>query len=249
MLGDLADNNRLAWAKAVAAAHGKDTDEAKALEQIRPVIYLLLAVDKGTGRVERDLGQLTQYVSSANGGAEGDEVWPALCAELCADGPQREQDLFTKCDATQEFLFTPYSRECSRLWVALHGRRYGSYRVRSDLGKKQTARTRYAGSLLAVRDRQRRVTGILCSEASQTTRSITGHSAGLPSRTRLRRFLPRRLGLAFSISGNGRSKSSRRREGARSHGLVSRAVHLNSGRTVPLPSGMPESRGSSRRGP
>ena len=95
LLGDHADN-RLAWARAVAAAHGKDTDEAKALKQIRPVIYLLLAVNKGTGRVERDLGQLTKYMSSANGGAEGDEVWPALCAALCADCPERVDSLYTK---------------------------------------------------------------------------------------------------------------------------------------------------------
>ena len=215
-------------------------DEAKALERIRQVIYLLLAVNTGTGRVERDMGQLTKYVSSANGGAEGDEVWPALYAALCAGGPEREESLFAKCDATQDFLFTPYSRECSRL--------------ANVTGHIEFART-WAKSKTPIRGMK--ALSCQCGTASGVTRASSARrrrkqqaalpaTAGMPSRMRLRRPLPHRLRPEFSTSGNGRSKSSGPRGVATSHGLDSRKVRLSSGRTVLFPSGMPESRGSSR---
>jgi hypothetical protein len=154
MLGDEVDN-RLAWAKAVAEAHGKTTDEAKAIANIRPAIDLFLAVNKGTGRVERDLGRLTKFLEGHKGGAEGDDSWPALCAELQADGPQREEEVFAKCPETHTLCFTPFSRECAKLWVAFHGRRFGAQcKPRKDTGIKTTGRN-YVGSLKSVRDGQR----------------------------------------------------------------------------------------------
>jgi hypothetical protein len=153
LLGDQVDN-RLAWAKAVAEAHGKTTDEAKAIANIRPAIDLFLAVNKGTGRVERDLGRLTKFLDGHKGGAEGDDAWPALCAELQADGPQREEEVFAKCPETHGLFFTPFSRECAKLWVAFYGRRFGAYKLRQDTGIKNTGR-KYVGSLKSVRDGQR----------------------------------------------------------------------------------------------
>ena len=147
-------DNRAAW-RAVLDA-GRAPSLAGALR-------FYLATWDGTGQVERGLGLdahiVKRHLGSHQTSSGGDDLYSGLL-ELKLDGPQREEDVFTRGDAGLLYL-TDFSRACASLWLLRHGRRFTcSQSERKDKGCRQQKRT-FEHTDLAVQMRARSAHDVL----------------------------------------------------------------------------------------
>ena len=102
---------------------------------MRPVVALYVTHPDGTGDVERGLG-LHARLRGVHLGADGDSAAGEICAEIHAEGPAEEKELFQKSD-TGVLVFNTFGRRLAELCFERHGRRFATYRKRSDAGKRQ----------------------------------------------------------------------------------------------------------------
>ena len=103
------------------------------------LIRIYMAALDGTCGVERDLGVLTRVLQAHSGPTDEDGHTMSHCVELLLDGPVAATEIAVspvtgKVGAVGEspskhvLLPTEFSRECARLWVRHHGRRFRIYR-------------------------------------------------------------------------------------------------------------------------
>ena len=113
-------DNRVIWGQLLPA------DLMVGCKVLPIVIRLYLAVPLGTPDVERGLGRLSSLLTDHDGPLSADSA--GALVEGALDGPDLEEELFTKQNTTSQFLFrfTDFSRDCQRLWIQLHGRRFGT---------------------------------------------------------------------------------------------------------------------------
>jgi hypothetical protein len=90
------------------------------------LIRLYEAVPLGTPDVERNLGKLTELLSEHTGGS-GETLWMVL--EGALETAALEEELFVRNHGSSQFSLrmTEMSRAWQRMWIALHGRRFGGY--------------------------------------------------------------------------------------------------------------------------
>jgi hypothetical protein len=142
--GGASKDNRAVWAR-VLSFPGPLADR-RAIKQSELLIRFYLSLTDGTGSVERQLGRHASFLGSHGPGAPAE-----ACLEIATEGPAHESEIATRRDG--HFLLTPCSRQWAEIWVATRGRRFGSYKVRADVGRR--SRVRFHGSLRAVQVRTR----------------------------------------------------------------------------------------------
>lgn len=214
--GDSSGTNSEIWALALqdewwlkqgaslTGHHGHDGSSSwKLCDGVRNLIRFYLSLADGTGKLERQLGKLTDMLRKHEGPLNEDGATVAALMQLHFDGPQAESGLFTHpaapatapqpgagqgggrgpigstgrsrfnrapggssvstkvacrrggCPSTtrrlrgckqvpqhaaarQEWQFTPFSRECAKLWIEWHGRRFHrKYMGEGKGGKKR----------------------------------------------------------------------------------------------------------------
>jgi len=161
-------DNRAVWARVLSLA------DRRAIKQSELLIRFYLSLTDGTGSVERLLGRHASFLHSHGPGALAE-----ACLEIATEGPADESEIATRRDG--HFLLTACSREWAEIWVATRGRRFGSYKVRADVGRR--SRVRFHGSLKAVQVRTRAALDDLVRKAREDTthaeadrrRTIVGH--------------------------------------------------------------------------
>ena len=117
-------DNRVVWGKLCITEFCADACPSLVLEQLRPAIRFYIGFADGTPRVERGLGRTRDILNKHCGplDKEGRTTW--VCLEVLEDGPQREDELFTRSIDGGPLEFTKYSRRCSELWMSTRGRRF-----------------------------------------------------------------------------------------------------------------------------
>ena len=121
-------DNRILWARALTAPASSQEHE-DALSRLRPLIVFYIAYMDGTGDVERLLGRHASFLHVHHASSEIAEA----CLEVssCADSEGLgETWLFQKDGSVLQL--TDVSRRCAQLWVSMHGRRFGCYKIRKD---------------------------------------------------------------------------------------------------------------------
>ena len=85
------------------------------------------AVPLGTPDVERNLGKLTELLREHSGANNGASFHMLLEGALELD--EKEEDVFGRDVASTQVLlrFTETSRSWQRMWIQVHGRRFGGY--------------------------------------------------------------------------------------------------------------------------
>ena len=172
-------DNRAVWAAAFAASQGQDPSP---LAGFRPLVAFYISLTDGTGNIERFLGTHACFLAHHVGGPDAE--MSEVCLEIAKEGPKIEEELFAK-DAQKPgvLLLTDFSRRCAQLWRALHGRRFGCYKERTDKGKRHTG-LRLHGSMKAVALMQQRATRNLVTIA-QADEAALASSRGVPPRQTL----------------------------------------------------------------
>ena len=138
-----------------------------------------------TTTLERNLGELCRQVGAHVGRSEDGSLTASLL-EVALDGPQREEDLFERIEASGESKLSPteFGRACARLWVEQWGRRFRYKYVGRSAQKKLAARP---GSFKAVLLRREAATDKLAKMASSGASGdsfVPGLALPLPSEAR-----------------------------------------------------------------
>ena len=133
-------------------------------EWLRPVVALYVTHPDGTGDVERGLG-LHARLRGVHLGADGNSAAGEICAEIHAEGPAEEKELFQKSD-TGVLVFNTFGRRLAELWFERHGRRFATYRKRSDAGKRQPPE-RLRGTMKGVSIAQKAAAQALMKKAAE----------------------------------------------------------------------------------
>ncbi len=184
------------------------------------IIRLYMAVELGTCSVERTAGLMKSRLDSHSGPLGGPTLW--MLVEGAADGPSQEEDLFTLSPMGGGTLqFTDFSRNCQRLWLLFHGRRFGSCAKRRARATKEPKldteaaiekRRRLAADDLVHRAAQGSDGQELCvggMRRSQLTLAAASRKPPVPLTKRMGNFLTR----TRQILANRRAESRARRAG------------------------------------
>ncbi len=128
-------DNRLAWRVLL--------DTNRLPQSLLPLVRFYLATWDGTGAIERGLGQdaaiMKEHIGKPPRSCFDAGLYSALL-ELKLEGPQREEDLFTKGEAGILHL-TDFSRACAAEWLAQRGRRFTcTTATRKDKGQRAPCR-------------------------------------------------------------------------------------------------------------
>jgi hypothetical protein len=166
-------DNREVWAR-VLSFPGLALADRRAIKQSELLIRFYVSLTDGTGTVERQLGRHASFLDSHGPGALAE-----ACLEIATEGPADESEIATRRDG--HFLLTACSRLWAEIWVATRGRRFGSYKVRTDVGRR--SQVRFHGSLKAVQVRTRAALDDLVQKArtdatqaaADARRTIVGH--------------------------------------------------------------------------
>ena len=142
-------DNRRVWSALLPAPGSSAEESVLRSSGLEPVVRAYLSLVDSTGDVERGLGVHADFVQHHVGAHEGGCCLSEICFLLKTYGPQEESVLFQQ-GSQGELLLTAFSRACSRLWLALHGRRFACYRRSSNAGLKKTG-WRLKGSAKAVK--------------------------------------------------------------------------------------------------
>ncbi len=163
---DKSVDNREAWRALIES--GSES------EPLVSVVLFYLSTWDGTGQVERGLGTdaaiQRQHVGSSPTSCFDAEVY-SLLLELNQEGPEREEDMFTKGNGV--LLFTDFSRACAHEWIRTHGRRFACYKKRNDEGNKVPRHKRAMHTDRAVQLRARVAHRNLREQAEEDTRAST----------------------------------------------------------------------------
>ena len=128
-------DNRIVWEAVLSPDFREPNDRVDAL---LPMLEIYLGAADSTCGCERDLGALTKILEAHSGPIDEDGSTIAYCTELYLDGPDSEEGIATL--AGDVLAPTDYTRECVRMWISLHGRRFRVYRSgrigQSNQGKK-----------------------------------------------------------------------------------------------------------------
>ena len=164
-------DNRVLWAAALAFSQGKD--EEADVATLRPLIAFFVAWTDGTGTVERFLGAHASFLNAHVGGDDVVNDAAETCLEIAREGPSTEAEMFETINGV--LRFTESSRSCARIWRTLHGRRFGCYKERKNIGIQQT-KWRMKGSIKAVGLGQARAvkTLVRLAEEHDDSRCIAG---------------------------------------------------------------------------
>ena len=129
-------DNRDVW-ESVLSADFRDPNDRVAT--LLPMLEIYLAAGDSTCGIERDLSALRRILDAHKGPIDEDGATISYCTELFLDGPETEEGLATLVDDI--LVPTDFTRDCVRMWVSIHGRRFRVYSTRkghSKAGKKGT---------------------------------------------------------------------------------------------------------------
>jgi hypothetical protein len=149
-------DNRQAWRAVLSQTFQQRCCQEGVLHALPDLVQFYLALEIGTGQVERDLGLTSMVNKVLNSGPEHIETVSSY-VEIIADGPKREEELYRRVvptsatvetlsswddvvhrsvcsDRSVVLLPTPFSRALHSYWLEAHGRRFRSYKQRSDTG-------------------------------------------------------------------------------------------------------------------
>ena len=90
-----------------------------------PMLDIYLSAADSTCGIERDLGALTRILEAHAGPTDEAGSTISYCTELFLDGPPDETGIATRVG--EVLMPTDFTRECVRLWVSVHGRRFWVY--------------------------------------------------------------------------------------------------------------------------
>ena len=118
---DIVVDNREAWGEIL------DSPCMGSCQVLPRLIRAYQAVPLGTPDVERNLGKLTELLREHSGANNGASFHMLLEGALELD--EKEEDVFGRDVASTQVLlrFTETSRSWQRMWIHVHGRRFGSY--------------------------------------------------------------------------------------------------------------------------
>ena len=197
-------DNRTEWRKIL------DSDVAAQIYSVPmsvlpTLVSIYLCAMDGTGQVERDLGRLSNILSKHSGPTDQDGELASYTLEVLLDGPQDESGFAEVDEAGQRvdddagaLRPTDLTRSCARLWVALHGRRFGLYRPRqkkSQGSKGDSKRKRLCrpGTLGAILQAGRLARDMLAARSAAQP-AAEGTIFGVPRSALLHRPLDQPLG-------------------------------------------------------
>ena len=190
-------NHRVVWSWVLVPQwRSKFLPGAIEISKELEAMIFFLSVKINTTTLERNLGELCRQVGAHVGRSEDGSLTASLL-EVALDGPQREEDLFERIEASGESKLSPteFGRACARLWVEQWGRRFRYKYVGRSAQKKLAARP---GSFKAA---------VLQRDAAADKLSKMGHS-----RTSGESFVP---GLSLPLPGVARVVNAQALHGTR----------------------------------
>ena len=130
-------DNRAIWVCAIVEGLGSvHTNVVTAFQKLFPLFAAFFALEPATNSAERGLGRHARHRDAHTGARETGISWSEVTFEVHEDGPSDEREIAIHCaESPGDLLMTDFSRQCARLWKALHGRRFCSYKERKDKGK------------------------------------------------------------------------------------------------------------------
>ena len=145
-------DNRTVWLKTLEEGFADDLFSV-GFQVLPTMVKIYFSVLDGTCGIERFLGALKHILDAHIGPLDEDGHTLAYLMDVRLDGPCSETDLATQpagdvgtlgCEVALEA--TDVTRDFARLWVKLHGRRFGLYETKQKPGPK----TKRDGTLAAV---------------------------------------------------------------------------------------------------
>ncbi len=174
---DAAVDNRATWLCAIVdALWSGEQLVAGAFKRLMPLFAALFALDTGTNSAERGLGRHARHRDVHPGARESEISWSEVTFEVHEDGPSDESVIAsqsTSAESRGDLLMTDFSRQCARLWKALHGGRFCCYKQRKNKGITGTG-WRQDGSMKVIKEGQRRALKALGSGHFHSKETVCG---------------------------------------------------------------------------
>jgi len=171
--GPGAIDNQQTWLAALGPELPRLVMPSGSFAHLPVIVAWYLSIEDGTCQVERDLGALTRVLVQHMGPLGSSRHTDTLGAllEVHLDGPSNEHEIAERSCALSDqpgggasgLLLTSFSRRCSQIWLCRHGRRFLSYKKRSDAGKPGRRRP---GTDAAVARGQAAAADALCAAAA-----------------------------------------------------------------------------------
>ena len=134
-------DNRVLWESVLVGSCSGVLEPNDRVGTLLPMLEIYLSAADSTCGVERDLGTLSRILEAHKGPVDEDGSTISYCTELYLDGPHDETGIATRVDGV--LLPTDFTRECVRLWISVHGRRFRVYKQ----GRPGHTKPRSKGSL------------------------------------------------------------------------------------------------------
>jgi hypothetical protein len=160
------EDYRTIWVQALRPDFGIN------VSRVHVVIRIYMAALDGTCGVERDLGSLRRVLDAHAGPLDEDGCTISHCMDVFLDGPASRNEVAMGPQGVVEsggcdniiLLPTDFSRECARLWVSAHGRRFMTYKPSIACGRKRGPKS---GTMAAVARGSKRATDNIIKQVVQ----------------------------------------------------------------------------------
>ena len=121
---------------------------ADAFRRLLPLFAAFFAIEAGTNNAERGLGRHSRHRKAHQGPRETATSWSEVTFEVHEDGPEHEREIAIPpvAESSGDLQMTDFSRRCTILWRAVHGRRFCSYTPR-EKEKKEKKQKQVGGCL------------------------------------------------------------------------------------------------------
>ena len=133
-------DNRAIWVCAIVVGlRNKQKKVADAFRRLLPLFAAFFAIEAGTNNAERGLGRHSRHRKAHQGPRETATSWSEVTFEVHEDGPEHEREIAIPpvAESSGDLQMTDFSRRCTILWRAVHGRRFCSYTPREKEKKKK----------------------------------------------------------------------------------------------------------------
>ena len=136
-------DNRIVWSRVLEDDFAQQHTTAGRYEVLPNMVRIYTATLDTTGPLERGLGKLTEILQAHSGPMDEDGEHASQLAEVNLNGPRSVEELATRPEESWSLgvseslpsvesaalLPTDLSRELTRTWVSLHGRRFRCYKA------------------------------------------------------------------------------------------------------------------------
>jgi hypothetical protein len=142
IIAGTAMDNRVVWSRVLEDDFAQQYTTQGRYEVLPNMIRIYTATLDTTGTLERGLGKLTEILQAHSGPMDEDGEHASQIAEIVVNGPRSLEELATISDELRsarvsasllggECSLTPtdLTREFTRTWVSLHGRRFRCYKA------------------------------------------------------------------------------------------------------------------------